>query len=124
MSRKYEVKQFWAIFYHPSSNLHVFFLFQNRITLAKIYLPHSEARGTHDIFAHNIVIKRYCDKKTFFLKYFFIVCELKIFLGKDINSYFESNNFLKKNVSLSQYLFIAFFSENVVSNEGLRRRRH
>jgi len=37
----------------------------------------SKAHVTLDTFAHNIAIKRYCNKKTFFIQYFFFLSELK-----------------------------------------------
>ncbi len=62
---------------------------------------------TLDIFARNIVIKRYCNKKTFFIQYFFPVCTENIF--GDNSKYFEMSlqYFEEKKIFLLQYFFIA-----------------
>jgi len=66
----------------------------------------STALYTLDIFAHNIVIKRYLDEKTFFHQYFFPVCIENIFW--DNSKYFEMSllYFEEKKyhfITISQY---------------------
>jgi len=91
-------------FFSLSSSLGFFIL--------DIYPP--KGRYTLDIFARDISIKRYCDKKTFFSLYFFPVCiEIFIFvqlcLLKPTLKIFWNviTIFLRKNIFLSKCLFIA-----------------
>jgi len=77
-----------------------------------------KALFTRDILTHNIAIKRYCDKKTFFIQYFFSCVNWKYLfydnyaycnlVWKDFKvqlQYFDQKKCLI--VFLSQYLFIA-----------------
>jgi hypothetical protein len=72
---------------------------------------------THNIFAHNIEIKRYCNKKGIFYPIFFFLCELKIFIFgqlfllklvwkyfKMLQQYFEEENIFV--IKMSFYLNI------------------
>jgi len=70
-----------------------------------------KAHVTHDIFTHNIAIKRYFNKNIFFNVYFFQCVNWKyLFLNNFIEKFdkiLKSNYYiLTKNVFLLQYLFI------------------
>ncbi len=74
----------------------------------------------------DIEIKRYCDKKTFFIQNFFPVCIENIFWGMILNILKCHYNILKKkmsfyrNIFLSQYLFIAIsFYRNIFLSQYL-----
>jgi len=72
---------------------------------------------TRDILTHNIAIKIYCDKKTFFIQYFFSQCELKIFISVYLNRFWNATTiFWQKKchfIFLLQYIFI-FLSQYCV----------
>jgi hypothetical protein len=74
----------------------------------------TEGRYTLDIFAPNIAIKRYCDKKTFFIENIVFLCVLKIFFWDNFK-YFEMSlqYFEEKKIFLSKCLFI-FLSQYCV----------
>jgi len=66
-----------------------------------------KALFTPDILAHNIAIKRYCDKKTFLSKYFSHISKsYQIDIINIFNSHGENYIYWLKNIFLSQYLFI------------------
>ncbi len=93
----------------------------------------SKALLTHNIFACNIVIKRYCDKKIFWQKeistkrycdkkiffnqYFFSKCELKIFFFCLFEMILKCNyNILKKKISFYRNIFSSFYRNIVRQN--------
>jgi len=76
-----------------------------------------KGRYTLDIFAHDIAIKRYCDKKTFFIQNMFFLCVLKIFFfGTILNILKCHYNILKKKISFYQNVFLSFYLNIVCEN--------
>jgi hypothetical protein len=96
-----------------------------------------KALFTRDILTHNIAIKRYCDKKTFFIQ-FFLLSDLKIFIfgqfcSTDVSGYYNlygksslmttvwkdfemQLQYFDKKMSLYCNIFLSFYRNIVCRN--------
>ncbi len=78
---------------------------------------HFKDRYTLDIFTHNIVIKRYCDKKIFFHPIFFPVYLENSYFWTIIDILKCHYNILKKKISFHKNVFLSFY-HNIVCKNG------
>ncbi len=77
---------------------------------AKLFF-HDKALFTHNIFAHNIAMKRYCNKKIFFSSKYCSYISKSYQINR--KTYFQFTRWKKywlKNIYLSQYLFYLFIA--------------